>query len=128
MRIEHLALNVQEAPAMIRWYEKHLGMPVHFHSASPVYVAFLGEAPGIMEIYNNPEKPYLDLKELHYSALHLAFSSDDLRGDLERLQKAGATILDDGVDDEGYGTPFLRCPFGLPLQLCRRRRPVDGSQ
>jgi|SaaInlStandDraft_1057018.scaffolds.fasta_scaffold10921_3 catechol 2,3-dioxygenase-like lactoylglutathione lyase family enzyme len=128
MRIEHLAFNVKEAPAMISWYQEHLGMPIHFKSESPVYVAFLGEAPGIMEIYNNPEKPYLDFKSLHQSAFHLAFVSLDLKADIERLEKAGATLIDDdGMDKDGYGTPFLRCPFGLPIQLCRRRTPIDGN-
>jgi len=128
MRIEHLALNAKEAPAMIKWYKEHMGMPIHVLSESPVYVAFLGEAPGIMEIYNNPEKPYLDLPNLHHSAFHLAFTSEDLLADIKRLEDAGATLIDDdGMDEEGFGTPFLRCPFGLPLQLVRRKAPIDGT-
>lgn len=127
MRIEHLAFNVRQAPEMIRWYEEHLGMPIHFLSEEPVYVAFLGEAPGIIELYNNPEKPYLDLMNLHHSAFHLAFYSDDLREDLNRLIAAGASVIDDEIDEEGNGTPFLRCPYGLPLQFVKRKKPIDGS-
>lgn len=121
MRIEHLALNLDAAPAVVAWYSRNLAMPIQQETRSPIYVAFLGEPPGLLEIYNNPRQPRLVPAAWDPLTLHLAFTSDDLAGDQARLITAGATHLEGQPDADGYGLLFLRCPWGLPLQLCRRR-------
>lgn len=127
MRIEHFALNVNGARAMVQWYKQHLGMPIHVEKTEEPYTAFLGEAPGILEIYENRSQAMLDLKQQHPLMLHVAFTSDDVHADRERLLVAGAAIEDEDVDQDGYGLLMLRCPWGLAIQLCRRRQSVDGT-
>ncbi len=132
MQIEHLALNIKDARAFVRWYNENLGMPIHVElepvkdgSGDAEYVAFLGEAPGLLEIYHNPTQPMLDLANEHPLTIHLAFVSTDLVGDRDRLVGAGATLLEGEPDpDTGHGLLMLRCPYGLPIQLCNRPHPL----
>ena len=127
MRIEHMALNVVDAKVMVHWYHQYLEMPIHIENDNEVYVAFIGEAPGIMEIYYNPAADCLPLKDLHHLSLHVAFASQQLQADRDRLLAAGASFIEGEIDDEGYGILMLRCPWGLCVQLCKRRQSIDGS-
>ena len=128
MKIEHLALNIKNARGFVDWYSKYLGMPIHRElepirtgDGDALYVAFLGEAPGLIEIYENPSQAMLDLAAVHPLTIHLAFVSHDLNADRDRLVQAGATHLEGEADPEsGYGLMMLRCPWGLPIQLCHR--------
>ena len=132
MKIEHLALNIKNAREFVSWYSKHLGMPIHLElepaktgDGDAVYVAFLGEAPGLIEIYENPTQPMLDLAGAHPLTIHLAFVSGDLSVDRDRLIKAGAIHLEGEPDpDTGFGLMMLRGPWGLPIQLCNRPIPI----
>lgn len=124
MRIEHLAFNVRGAAAMVEWYSKHLHMPIHVVNTEPIYVAFFGETPSVLEVYDNPDEDALDFKTIPPAAFHLAFYSDDLEEDSTRLCSHGATQLDGAPDKNGYGLMMLRCPWGLPIQLCRRKEPL----
>ena len=127
MQIEHLALNLEQAEAAVTWYHRHLGMPIHRQQQEPLYAAFLGEPPGLLEIYCNPSYPLAEPKTWHCLTLHLALTSTDLAADRDRLLAAGASLVPehcDGPDADGYGVLMLRCPWGLPLQLCRRREPL----
>ena len=126
MRIEHLALNLDDAPAVVAWYSRHLAMPIQHEVRSPIYVAFLGEPPVLLEIYCNPMQPRLAPAAWDPLTLHLAVSSNDLIGDQARLIAAGAAHHEGRADADGYGLVFLRCPWGLPLQLCRRRLPLSA--
>ena len=124
MQIEHLAFNVREAKAMVAWYEEHLDMPVWKRGDGEVFVAFLGEPPSLLEIYSNPAHPFFGAGGVDPLTLHIAFTSHALAEDLERLIAAGATHQAGAVGDDGRGLIMLRCPWGLPLQLCRRERPL----
>lgn len=123
MQIEHLAFNLPCAREFVAWFHDHLGMPIQHQADGPVWVAFLGEPPSILEVYDNPDLPRYPLGH-HPAALHLAFYSDDLTSDIARLVAAGAEHIEGEADADGYGLAMLRCPFGLPIQLCNRREPV----
>jgi len=66
----------------------------------------------------------------HYSTvnplvIHLAFASDDVGADYERLLAAGATpAAEPWVTDGGDAIAIVRDPWGLPVQLCRRAKPM----
>lgn len=128
MRLEHLAFNIADAPAMATWYVQHLGMPMVRESHNPNYCAFLGEGQCLLEIYCNPAHPFWDPQRLDPITLHVALLSLDLRADINRLVGAGATLLSGEPDAQGYGLIFLRCPWGLPLQLCRRLQPLIPTE
>ena len=124
MQIEHLGMNIKDAQAMVAWYREHLEMPIHVERTDPIYVAFFGEAPSLLEVYDNPEHPYLKMEGNTPLTFHIAFFSQDLSKDRERLVKAGARHIDGEPDEEGYGLVMLQCPWGLAIQLCHRKTPL----
>ena len=124
MQIEHLAINAERAEEMVAWYRDFCQMPIWREGHGDVYVGFLGVPPSLMEIYNNPEKPYLLPGDIDPATIHVAFQSTDLAGDRDRLVAAGATLLEGEPSENGHGLLMLRCPFGLPIQLCKRAVPL----
>jgi catechol 2,3-dioxygenase-like lactoylglutathione lyase family enzyme len=126
MRLEHVALNVVDPRAMAEWYVQHLGMRVVRKGEGPIYAHFLATAGGhtMLEIYRNPPDHVPDYASQRISQLHLAFVSPSLEKDTERLLAAGATRCEGAPDAEGFGVVTLRDPWGVPIQLCRRREPM----
>lgn len=127
MKIEHLAFNVIDPLSLARWYVEHLGLTVKRRMIEPPYAHFLADDRGavMLEIYGNKDAPNLDFPTVQPPALHLAFLSIDLPGDVKRLVAAGATIVVD-VHTLPTGDTFamLRCPWGVPLQLVKRLTPM----
>lgn len=127
MKIEHLAFNVPDPLNMARWYTQHLGLTVKRRTIEPPYAHFLADDSGtvMLEIYGNTQAPMLNFPDVQPPALHLAFLSRDLPGDVKRLTAAGATIVAD-VHSMPTGDEFamLRDPWGIPLQLVRRKVPM----
>lgn len=127
MRIEHLALNVAEPLEMARWYVAHLGFQVRRRVMEPPWAHFLADASGqvILEIYGRTDLEVPDYAAMHSGTLHLAFASNDVAADAERLVRAGCTREGD-VQTLPGGTlmAFVRDPWGLCLQLIRRTEPL----
>ncbi len=127
MRIEHLALQVEDPAAMADWLGKHLGMKVRRAGDPPISVRFIVDDAGqtMLELYRNVKASVPDYRQTHPLHLHLAFASTDIEGDCARLVAAGATVV-----DEPFSTPdgdrlvMLRDPWGLPLQLVKRAKPM----
>ena len=127
MDIEHLGLNVAAPAAMAEWYVEHLGMRVVRAADEPVPVRFLADSAGhgMLEIYRNPEAPVPDYSRVDPLVLHLAFASDDVRADYERLLAAGATpAAAPYATETGDAIAIVRDPWGFPVQLCRRAEPM----
>ncbi len=133
MKLEHVAFMVPDPPAAAAWYAAHLGMRVVRRLARPPFTHFLADASGdvMFEIYNNPASTMPDYAAVDPLAFHLAFLSDDLRADRDRLVKAGATVA---VDVGAVPLPggdemaILRDPRGVPIQLVRRATPMLQSR
>jgi len=127
MEIEHLGLNVADPAAMAEWYVAHLGMRIVLSSDEPVPVRFLADSAGrvMMEIYHNPAAPVPDRAAADPLELHLAFRSDDVRADAERLIAAGATPAAEPFETPaGDAIAIVRDPWGFAVQLARRRKPM----
>jgi len=127
MKIEHLGLNVHEPAAMADWYVKHLGMRVVLAKDAPVPVRFLADSAGhvMVELYNNPAVKPLDFPAIDPLVLHLAFNSDDVRADYQRLLAAGATpAREPDVTPSGDEIAIVRDPWGFAVQLVKRRKPM----
>jgi len=127
MRIEHVALQVPDPAAMADWYVTHLRCSVARTGGEPALARFLLDAAGrsMIEIYRNPRVPVPDFRDVHPLLFHLAFLSDDLAADRDRLVAAGATIFEDVTTSAaGDELLMLRDPWHIPLQLVRRAVPM----
>lgn len=131
MRLEHTALNVEDAPATAAWWVEHLGLQIVRADASPPYMTFLTDGQGSMiELYTNPKAPVPNYAAMHPLELHLAF---EVEGDIEEahqsLLKGGAEAFDEVVTTPlGDQLTFIRDPWGVPLQLVKRAKRMDSGQ
>ena len=127
MKIEHVAFNVDDPLSMGRWYVEHLGFKVKRRTVDPPYAHFLADDSDtvMIEIYGNQNVPTPDYREMHPGILHLALVSDDLEYDIQRLVKAGATVVDQPqTTPAGDQLAMLRDPWGFAIQLVKRERPM----
>jgi uncharacterized glyoxalase superfamily protein PhnB len=127
MRIEHFALQVAEPIAMADWYVKHLGFSIARSSGEPAHARFLKDSTGVVmiEIYRNPKATIPDYNAMNPLLLHLAFISNDLAAERDRLVKAGARIVDDlSTTPGGDELIMLRDPWGIAIQFVKRAVPM----
>jgi len=122
MKLEHVAFNVQDPPAVAAWYVQHLGMTVARSDGAPYHTHFLADDSGLMlvEIYCNPPDAVPHYAEMNPLVLHLAFVSADPEADKTRLLAAGATLVSDTRPDAQTHLVMLRDPWGFAIQLCKR--------
>ena len=128
MRVEHIAFNVPDPNSMARWYCEHLGFTIKRKVMQEPWAHFIVDQHGsfMIEIYGNTSQPIPDYAQVAPATLHLAFVSNDLEADRERLLKAGATSVTDGIEPlpGGDAMTFLRDPWGITLQLVKRAKPM----
>lgn len=125
MRLEHFALHVPDPVSMAAWYVKNLGCTVARSFGAPGFGHFITAGPVLIELYKNPNVPVPDYHSMHPSNLHLAFMSDDLKADRERLLAAGAHLFEDFFTNAaGDELMMLRDPWGIGLQLVKRAQPM----
>ncbi len=126
MNLEHIAINVPDAPAAAKWYSENLGMKIVMANDAAPFIHFLADEAGSMiEIYSNTDGDIPDYRKIHPLTLHIAFTTDDLVAERERLVAAGATLEGD-VNSMISGTElqFLRDPWGICLQLVKRDKQL----
>jgi glyoxylase I family protein len=127
MRVEHVAFNVEEPLEMARWYVENLGFVVKRRVMEAPWAHFIVDSSGstMIEIYGNPDVSLSDFRNMHPGTLHLAFVSEDIQSDIDRLSAAGAK-LEVGITDLPGGDimAFIRDPWGLTLQLVKRRESM----
>jgi len=129
MKIEHLALNVKDPVAMAKWYASQLGMRIARQEGPPVYGHFLADSAGavLLELYHNAAESVPDYFTIRPATLHLAFCSDDVPADTQRLVVAGATVVSEPAKlPSGDEVVMLRDPWGLCVQFVRRVKPMLG--
>jgi len=127
MKIEHLAVNVEDPLSMARWYVEHLGFTVRRRIMEAPWAHFLADDSGtvMLEIYGNTSVPLPDYRMMHPGSLHLALVSENVEADVERLCAAGAAREGEVQNlPNGDSMTFLRDPWGLTLQLVRRGEPM----
>ena len=130
MKIEHVALQVSDPAAVADWYVRHLGCTIARSGPEPISVRFLKDGSGLsmIELYRNPRAAVPDYRAMDPILLHLAFVSDDVAADRDRLLAAGATLDEDVLTTPaGDQLLMLRDPWGLALQLVRRAEPMIGG-
>ncbi len=127
MRIEHTGVQVKDPAAMAEWYIANLGFECRRSADAPVPVRYISDASGkvMLEVYRHPDAVVPDYKAMNPLLLHIAFQCDDLATTVQRLLEAGATLFSaPEIKDNGDELAMLRDPWGLPIQLCRRKSPM----
>jgi glyoxylase I family protein len=124
MRVEHVAFLVDDPNAVSKWYCDNLGMTQVRQGPGPNFMTFLADDGGnvMFEIYANPEVVTPDYSQQDPLVLHLAFYSENVDGDREKLIAAGATPVGDVWHrEDGDVLAMLRDPWGLAVQVLSRK-------
>jgi len=127
IRLEHVAINVDNPVEMAKWYCENLGMKVVRKGPPPVNMHFISDAGGnmMLEIYHNPPDAVPDYASMDPLTLHIAFMVDDVEGTCRKLVAAGATVASEiTVTDSGDKLAMLRDPWGVPIQFLKRAEPM----
>lgn len=112
---------------MAAWYVEHLGFRIVRALVDPPHTHFIADDAGVMlELYANGEVAPVDFGKFHPLQAHLAMVSAGAEVDRERLVAAGAVFVEEIRTTDGSHLVMLRDPWGLPLQLCRRGKPLAG--
>lgn len=131
VKIEHVALQVSDPVALSRWYVQHLGLTVKRAQTESPFGHFLGDDGDavMLEFYGYPNLPVPDYFRMEPLLLHVAFHVDDVATTRTRLIGAGAAPVGDvQVNDVGDEVAMLRDPWGIPVQLVRRRVRMIGDR
>ena len=127
IRLEHVALNVENPAGMAKWWCENLGMKIVRKGPPPVNMYFISDAGGnmMLEIYHNPPDAVPDYRSMNPLMLHIAFMVDDVKGTCRKLVAAGATVASEAtVTDSGDELAMLRDPWGVPIQIVKRANPM----
>ncbi len=127
MRIEHIAFNVKNPPAVAAWYRDNLGMTIAREFGGAAQTTFLAAETGhvLLEVYNNPPNAVPDYASMDPLLFHIAFECHDIEGDSRRLIAAGATTAAARSSTaSGDAIMMLRDPWGLAIQLVQRKSPM----
>ena len=127
MKIEHVAFQVDDPPAMANWYVENLGYTVKRKVDGPPHTHFLADDSGtvMIELYRQPHLRVPDYRETDAMLLHVAYVSSDIEADRNRLMAAGATPVGQPQQTpDGDVLAMLRDPWGFPIQLVQRKEPM----
>ncbi len=127
VRLEHVAINVEDPAAMAEWYCENLDMKIVRKGGPPVNMRFISDAGGnmMLELYNNPPDAVPDYPSMDPLTLHIAFMVDDVKAIIKKLIASGATVaVDMNVTPAGDELVILRDPWGVPIQFLKRAEPM----
>jgi catechol-2,3-dioxygenase len=126
MKIEHMALNVENPLAMSTWYTEYIGMQVVSQLSNAPFTTFLSDDSGrvLIEIYRKPADNVPVYKNMDPLQLHLAFVSVHPKEDADKLIQVGASWVKEDKFADGTHLVMLRDPWGLAIQLCKRAVPM----
>ncbi len=127
MKLEHVALNVEDPVGMARWWVENLEMQIVRAVNEPPYFHFIADKPGqsMLELYHNTSVEVPDYAAIDPFVFHIAFVVDDIEEVRDRLVAAGATTVGEITTmPTGDQLLFLRDPWHVPFQLVKRQKPL----
>ncbi|MHC4085896.1 MAG: VOC family protein [Planctomycetota bacterium] len=127
IRLEHVAINVEDPVSMAKWYGKNLGMKLVRKGPPPINMHFISDAGGnmMLEIYHNPPDAVPDYASMDPLLLHISFMVDDVKSIREKLIAAGATVVGEiTITPSGDELAMLRDPWGVAIQFVKRTKPM----
>ncbi len=119
------ALNVDDVPASTAFLTEHFGFRPEL--AADGFASLTRDDAGMNVIFLRTGLPTLpaDQRDDHAAGLILAFTVDDLEGELARLQAEGVTITMPLTDEEWGERAFqVRDPNGVVIQLVDWNAPT----
>ncbi len=119
------ALNVDDVPASTAFLTDHFGFRTEM--AADGFASLTRDGAGMNVIFLRTGLPTLpaDQRDDHAAGLILAFTVDDLEGELARLQAEGVTITMPLTDEEWGERAFqVRDPNGVVIQLVDWNAPA----
>ena len=122
-----LRLNVPDPVSMAAWYGAHLGLRVLRKQEQAPFTHFMVDRAGrvVLELYHHAKAVLPNYAALDPLALHIAFKTDDVGVERQRLLAAGATMAGDIVTTEsGDVMTFVRDPWSVTIQLVKRVKPM----
>ncbi len=127
LRPEHVALNVEDPVAKAQWFEKNMGYKIVRRGDAPTFTTFIADQNEnmMMELYHNADYPLLDIGNISYMSIHLAFLANDINTVKANLINAGAKLAEDiKTTQSGDEVMMLRDPWGQPIQLVTRKEKM----
>lgn len=124
--LEHPAIDVADPVATAKWWCDNLGFTMTRQKDDPSHTTFIVDASGrvAIEMYRAQTQPtppdYFSMDPL---TLHFGFTSKDVDADIERLTKAGATLISHDKNP-GFEGAMLKDPFGISIQFVKREQSV----
>ena len=124
--IEHFAIDVADPEATAAWWCDNLGFTKTFQKDDAAHTIFIVDASGriAIEVYRAQTQPVApDYASMDPLTLHFGFTSKDVDADIERLTKAGATLV---VHEKapGFDGAMMRDPSGIAIQFVKREKSV----
>jgi catechol 2,3-dioxygenase-like lactoylglutathione lyase family enzyme len=127
IRPEHVAFNVPDPNAAVKWYTENLGMKVMRQGGPPTYTSFVADSGEHMmiELFHNADYPLFEPAKFSHMSIHLAFMVDDIAAIKKKLVTVGATLVEDITKTpSGDQVLMLRDPWSLPIQFVQRVKPM----
>ncbi|MEM7129728.1 MAG: VOC family protein [Chloroflexota bacterium] len=126
MNLEHVAINVPEPGKMAEWWSERFGMKIVLANTTAPFIHFISDGQGSMlELYSNPDADIPDYSEIHPQTLHIAFVTDTIEEERQRLIDEGATPVGEITPLGTNLLAFFRDPWGVPFQLVKRQSPLE---
>lgn len=124
--LEHPAIDVADPVAVADWWCKNLGFTVTKQKDDDTHTTFIVDASGrvAIELYRARTQPSApDYASMDPLTLHFGFTSKDVDADIERMLKAGATLI---VHEQapGFDGAMMKDPFGISIQFVKREKSV----
>jgi uncharacterized glyoxalase superfamily protein PhnB len=120
------ALNVEDVPASSAFLTEHFGFRTEM--AADGFASLTRDDAGMNVIFLRTGLPTLpaDQRDDHAAGLILAFTVDDLEGELARLQAEGVAITMPLTSEEWGERAFqVRDPNGVVIQLVDWNAPAS---
>lgn len=123
--IEHIGLVVKDSAAMAHWYAEALGFVIlKSKDTANGHVAFIkcSRTGLIFELITDRTLAPIEGALTHPLQLHIAFKSEDINKDRDRLLTSGAVFVTDcPTDDPDAQVLIVKDPWGNFIQLARRK-------
>ena len=124
--LEHPAIDVADPIATAAWWCKNLGFTITLQKDDETHTTFIVDASGrvAIELYRAKTQPKApDYANMDPLTLHFGFTSTDVDADIERLTRAGATLVSHDKSP-GFDGAMMRDPSGIPIQFVKREKSV----